>query len=73
MLLNLTEKSDEPLHHSQILWQLTDKIVDGDLQDGAELDPIRKLATWQRVCVNTVKRACYAFCLPVLEFKTASN
>ncbi len=56
MLLHLTEKSEEPLH-SQISRQLTHKIIEGDLLDGAELDSIRKLATSQRVSTNTVKRA----------------
>jgi len=56
MLLHLTEKSEEPLH-CQITRQLTHKIIEGDLQDGVELDSIRRLATSQRVSVNTVKRA----------------
>ena len=56
MLLHLTEKSEEPLH-SQISRQLTSKIIKGDLIDGSELDSIRKLATSQRVSINTVKRA----------------
>lgn len=56
MLLHLTEKSEEPLH-SQISRQLTNKIIEGDLLDGAELDSIRTFAASQRVSVNTVKRA----------------
>ncbi|MBC8181998.1 SpoIIE family protein phosphatase [candidate division KSB1 bacterium] len=56
MLLHLTEKTEEPLHN-QISRQLTHKIIEGDLLDGAELDSIRKLATSQRVSINTVKRA----------------
>jgi phosphoserine phosphatase RsbU/P len=56
MLLHLTEKSEEPLH-CQISRQLTNKIIEGDLSDGAEIDSIRKLATSQRVSINTVKRA----------------
>ena len=56
MFLNLTDLSAEPLHN-QISRQLTDKIVDGDLDDGDELMPIRTLARTQHVSVNTVKRA----------------
>lgn len=56
MLLQLTDLSEEPLH-SQISRQLVDKILDGDLDDGAELESIRSLARAQHVSVNTVRRA----------------
>jgi len=56
MFLNLTDISAEPLH-SQISRQLTEKIVDGDLDDGDKLMPIRTLARKQHVNVNTVRRA----------------
>jgi len=56
MLLHLTEKSEEPLYN-QISQQLTHKIINGDLYDGAQLDSIRKLATSQKISINTVRRA----------------
>lgn len=56
MLFQLTELSEEPLH-SQISRQLTDKIIDGDLAVGQQLESFRTLARKQRVNVNSVKRA----------------
>jgi len=56
MLLHLTDISEEPLH-SQISRQLIEKILDGDLENGTELDSIHTLARAQHVSVNTVKRA----------------
>jgi serine phosphatase RsbU (regulator of sigma subunit)/DNA-binding transcriptional regulator YhcF (GntR family) len=56
MLLQLTEFSEDPMH-SQISRQLTTKIIDGDLEGGDELLPIRTMARRHRVNVNTVKRA----------------
>ena len=56
MLFQLTELSEEPLH-SQISRQLTDKIIDGDLAGGEELDSFRMLARKQHVNINSVKRA----------------
>ena len=56
MLLNLTELSAEPIYR-QISCQLMDKIVDGELKNGAVLEPIRNFARSQHVSVNTVKRA----------------
>ncbi|MFQ5824101.1 MAG: SpoIIE family protein phosphatase [bacterium] len=56
MLLHLTEMSAEPLH-SQIRRQLIEKIIEGELGDGAKLLPIRALARSQHVSMNTVKRA----------------
>ncbi len=56
MLLQLTELSEEPMH-SQISRQLINKIVDGDMEGGDEMLPIRTMARKHRVNVNTVKRA----------------
>ena len=56
MLLQLTELSEEPMH-SQISRQLINKIVDGDLEGGDELLPIRTMARKHRVNVYTVQRA----------------
>jgi serine phosphatase RsbU (regulator of sigma subunit)/DNA-binding transcriptional regulator YhcF (GntR family) len=56
MLLNLTDLSAEPLH-SQISRQVLEKILNGDLSDGAELMPARTVAREQHVSVNCVERA----------------
>ncbi len=56
MLLQLTELSEEPMH-SQISRQLINKIVDGDLEGGDELLPIRTMARKHRVNASAVKRA----------------
>lgn len=56
MLLNLTEFSTEPLH-DQISHQIREKILAGELYDGAELLPARALARTQRLSVQTVERA----------------
>jgi sigma-B regulation protein RsbU (phosphoserine phosphatase) len=56
MLLQLTDLSEESLH-SQIVRQLIEKIINGDLSDGTELLSIRALAREYHVSVNTVKRA----------------
>ncbi len=53
MLLQLTALSEELLH-SQIVRQLIEKIINGDLSDGAELLSIRALAREYHVSVNTV-------------------
>ena len=56
MLLQLTELSEEPMH-SQISRQLINKIVDGDLESGDELLPIRTMARKHRVNASAFKRA----------------
>ncbi len=56
MLLHLTELSEEPMH-SQISRQLINKIVEGDLEGGDKLLPIRTMARKHRVNVSSVKRA----------------
>jgi serine phosphatase RsbU (regulator of sigma subunit) len=56
MLLNLSELSNESLHR-QISNQLIDKIVDGELETGAGLDPVREFGRSQRVGTRTAKRA----------------
>jgi sigma-B regulation protein RsbU (phosphoserine phosphatase) len=56
MLIHTTEFSNEPLHH-QICRQLMAKILTGDLQQGAVLQPVHLLAREQRISVNTVERA----------------
>ena len=56
MLLQLTELSEEPMH-SQISRQLINKIVDGDLEGGDELLPIRTMARKHRVNASAFKRA----------------
>jgi len=56
MLLQLTELSEEPMH-SQISRQLINKIVDGDLEGGDELLPIRTMARKHRVNASAVHRA----------------
>lgn len=56
MLLNLTELSTEPLH-IQIIRQLSEKIIDGDLREGVELEPVNLFARSQQVSRNTVQRA----------------
>ncbi len=56
MLFQLTELSEEPLH-SQISQQLTEKIIDGDLAVGQQLESFRTLARKQHVNVSSVKRA----------------
>jgi sigma-B regulation protein RsbU (phosphoserine phosphatase) len=56
MLIHTTDFSNEPLHR-QICQQLMAKILTGDLQQGAELQPVHLLAREQRISVNTVERA----------------
>ncbi|MGH7450538.1 MAG: SpoIIE family protein phosphatase [bacterium] len=56
MLIHTTDFSNEPLHR-QICQQLMTKILTGDLQQGAELQPAHVLAREQRISVNTVERA----------------
>jgi len=56
MLLHLTDLSDEPLQ-GQIVRQVRAKILTGDLNAGADLPSIRKLAREYRVSVITVQRA----------------
>lgn len=56
MLLQLTELSEEPMY-SQISRQLIHKIVDGDLEGGDELLPIRTMARKHRVNASAFKRA----------------
>ncbi len=56
MLLNLTERSSEPLH-DQIARQLTEKIVEGDISAGEKLPSVRALARSAHVNVGTVNRA----------------
>lgn len=56
MLLNLTDVSDEPLHH-QISRQVRAKILAGELRDGEGLPSIRGLSKECRVSVITVQRA----------------
>jgi GntR family transcriptional regulator len=56
MLLQLTDLSEEPLQ-GQIIRQLREKILAGDLHAGTDLPSIRKLAREQHVSVITVQRA----------------
>lgn len=56
MLLNLTERSSVPLHE-QIIHQITEKIVEGDLIAGEKLPNDRALARTAHVNAGTVKRA----------------
>lgn len=56
MLLQLTDLSEEPLQ-GQIVRQLREKILAGDLAAGTDLPSIRKLAREQHVSVITVQRA----------------
>ena len=56
MLLHITDFSTEPLHE-QIVRQLIDKIIAGDIRCGSELMPVRTMARKQRVSVHTVERA----------------
>lgn len=56
MILNLTERSDEPLH-AQVSRQIRAKILSRDLAGGEPLPSIRGLAREQRVSVITVQRA----------------
>jgi GntR family transcriptional regulator len=56
MLLQLTDLSEEPLQ-GQIIRQLREKILAGDLSAGTDLPSIRKLAREQHVSVITVQRA----------------
>jgi GntR family transcriptional regulator len=56
MILNLSELSDEPLH-AQLSRQIRAKILSHDLEGGAALPSIRRLAREQRVSVITVQRA----------------
>jgi GntR family transcriptional regulator len=56
MLLNLTDRSDEPLQ-SQISRQIRAKILAGELNAGDDLPSIRGLARDQKISVITVQRA----------------
>ena len=56
MFLQLTDLSDEPLQR-QIVRQIRAKILTGELQPGAVLPSIRKLARDNHVSVITVDRA----------------
>lgn len=56
MLLYLTDLSDEPLQ-GQIVRQIRAKILAGELDAGADLPSIRKLARDHHVSVITVQRA----------------
>lgn len=56
MLLYLTDLSDEPLQ-GQIVRQVRAKILAGELDAGADLPSIRKLARDHHVSVITVQRA----------------
>ncbi len=56
MLLHLTDLSNEPLQ-GQIVRQVRAKILAGDLEAGADLPSIRKLAREQHISVITVQRA----------------
>ena len=56
MILNLSERSDEPLY-AQISRQIRAKILSKDLTGGDGLPSIRGLAKEQRVSVITVQRA----------------
>ncbi len=55
MILNLTDLSNEPLQ-SQIYQQIRAMILSGDLQAGAMLPSIRRLAREEKVSVITVQR-----------------
>lgn len=56
MLLHLTDLSDEPLQ-GQIVRQVRAKILAGELDSGADLPSIRKLARENHISVITVQRA----------------
>ena len=56
MLLLLTDLSDEPLQ-GQIVRQIRAKILTGELEPGADLPSIRKLAREHHISVITVQRA----------------
>jgi GntR family transcriptional regulator len=56
MLLHLTDLSDEPLQ-SQIVRQISAKILSGELAAGAALPSIRRLAREHHISVITVQRA----------------
>lgn len=56
MLLHLTDLSDEPLQ-GQIVRQIRAKVLTGELDAGADLPSIRKLARDHHVSVITVQRA----------------
>lgn len=56
MLLHLTDLSDEPLQ-GQIVRQIRAKILAGELDAGADLPSIRKLAREHHISVITVQRA----------------
>ena len=55
-LLHLTESSPEPLR-SQIARQLRDRVLSGDLPEGCELPPARRLAREHRVGPRVVRQA----------------
>ncbi len=56
MLLDLTDLSSESLQ-AQIVRQIRAKILAGNLEAGADLPSIRKMASDQRISVITVQRA----------------
>ena len=56
MLLHLTDLSDEPLQ-SQIVRQVSAKILSGGLAAGTALPSIRRLAREHHISVITVQRA----------------
>jgi GntR family transcriptional regulator len=56
MLLHLTDLSDEPLQ-GQIVRQVRAKILAGELNAGADLPSIRRLAREHHISVITVQRA----------------
>lgn len=56
MILHLTDLSDEPLQ-GQIVRQIRAKILAGELDAGADLPSIRKLARENHISVITVQRA----------------
>jgi GntR family transcriptional regulator len=56
MMLQLTDRSSEPLH-SQISRQVRARILAGELGDGGSLPSIRAMARQHKVSVITVQRA----------------
>jgi serine phosphatase RsbU (regulator of sigma subunit)/DNA-binding transcriptional regulator YhcF (GntR family) len=56
MLLNLTDRSAEPLHR-QISIQLAKRILDGDLEAGMQLPSLTAMARGQHVSRSTVELA----------------
>ena len=56
MLLNLTDRSAEPLHR-QISIQLAKRILDGELEAGMQLPSLTAMARGQHVSRSTVEVA----------------